>query len=236
MLNILIATKNKELVVNIINNVIANHSNARISQISYTAEQTILALTNKNINMIILDLKTLKKETISILNRITLLNEIKYIKSIVILSNDIDSIKIFLPNEFILDYILYNSIVDKSFHKLGQLINQKNDYKIRKLIINELRYLQYNIEYKGTLYLTDAIDYIYNNKHLKINNLQKEVYPLISKIYNKSINNIKCNIRRATDCMYNDCESKRLQTYFGVLDDEKPSIKEIIYTVIGKIG
>lgn len=35
--------------------------------------------------------------------------------------------------------------------------------------------------------------------------------------------------------MYNDCESKRLQKYFGLSDDEKPTVKEVIYTVLDKI-
>lgn len=68
-----------------------------------------------------------------------------------------------------------------------------------------------------------------------IDNLQRDIYPLISKVYNKTINNIKCNINNATESMYYRCESKILREYFKFHDDTKPTAKTVIYTILNKI-
>lgn len=50
-------------------------------------------------------------------------------------------------------------------------------------IKEELNYLGYNPKYYGTKYLEEVIYILYNNEN--INNLQKEVYPIIARKYNK---------------------------------------------------
>jgi len=101
---------------------------------------------------------------------------------------------------------------------------EKKDVEVkRKAIIKELEYISYNTDYKGTNYLIDTILQVYRNKNLIMENLQKDVYPIISDIYKKSVNTIRCNIRRATECMYCECDIKKLNEYFGIIDDERPS-------------
>lgn len=47
--------------------------------------------------------------------------------------------------------------------------------------------------------MIDAIEYCYtNNKSDTLNNLEKNVYVHVAKKYNKSLNNIKTNIIKAT--------------------------------------
>jgi len=63
-----------------------------------------------------------------------------------------------------------------------------------------LEKLGYNWKYKGTNYLLEAIIYIYKNNNLDLlDNLEKNVYKYISCRYNKSINNVKTNIIKATN-------------------------------------
>lgn len=68
-----------------------------------------------------------------------------------------------------------------------------------------------------------------------INNLQKDIYPIIASIYNTSVHNVKCNINNATEAMYYKCDATVLKEYFKFFDDNKPTTKTVIYTVLNKI-
>ena len=56
-----------------------------------------------------------------------------------------------------------------------------------------------------------AIEYIAKNKE---ENLEKDIYPIISKKCNQTFHNIKCNINRANNAMYYECEEERLKLFF----------------------
>lgn len=72
-------------------------------------------------------------------------------------------------------------------------------------------------------------------KGLDSKNLSKNIYPLIAKKYNKSVNNIHTNIKQATKYMYRDCDSNILKNYFCFYDDVKPTEKQVIYTILNKL-
>lgn len=95
-----------------------------------------------------------------------------------------------------------------------------------------------NIEQTTEVLNNNDIDIIILDLRILQNNITS-MFDMIKKErmdkYKKSVENIRTNLKRATDCMYNDCESKRLQKYFGLSDDEKPTVKEVIYTVLDKI-
>lgn len=65
--------------------------------------------------------------------------------------------------------------------------------------------------------------------------MEKEIYPAISKRCGQSIHNIKCDINRANNIMYCECEVERMKEYFGFIKDTKPKVKVIIDTIINKI-
>lgn len=103
---------------------------------------------------------------------------------------------------------------------------------VKSKIIKELKKLNYNFSYKGTEYLVYSIIVAYNLKKDSYD-LQYEIYPIVAKKYDESINNIKCNITNATDKMYYDCEEKILFEYINC--NSKPGPKKIIHTVLQKI-
>ena len=125
---------------------------------------------------------------------------------------------------------------DKVINKLNNLIENRDLFLKRKEIITELTSIKYNIQYKGTNYLIDTILQMYINKDLMFHDLQNSVYPIVARKHKKTVNTIRCNIRHATTCMYCDCDIERLQKYFGLLDDDPPTVKEVIYTVLEKIS
>lgn len=65
--------------------------------------------------------------------------------------------------------------------------------------------------------------------------LEKEIYPKLSKKYKKTVNNIKTNIINATTIMFYDCESNILENYFGIRENEKPTPKTVVSTIIGNL-
>ena len=77
---------------------------------------------------------------------------------------------------------------------------------------------------------------MYINKDIIFHDLKNDVYPVISRRYKKSVNTIRCDIRRATTCMYYECDVNRLRDYFGVSGSQNPTVKEVIYTILSKIG
>jgi len=117
-------------------------------------------------------------------------------------------------------------------------LNKTLYMSIKKIIIRELKYLNYNLSHIGTKYLIDTIIELYYSGETTLSqNLTKTVYPILSRKYNKSINNIKINITRATTNMYYNCPEERLQNFFGFSSViEKPHSKEIIYIILNKLA
>lgn len=83
----------------------------------------------------------------------------------------------------------------------------------------------------------ESIVFIINNKNYNIllDNLEKNVYPIIANRHKKTTGNIKSNIVKATNNMYNDCNINYLLQYFQYKDDIKPTPKVVISTIINKV-
>ena len=81
----------------------------------------------------------------------------------------------------------------------------------------------------------EAILLLYYNKLWEDIKLEKEIYPIISKKYKKSVNSIKCNIIYATNEMFFDCNQETLLSYLEEYSLLKPGPKKIIFSVLEKI-
>lgn len=126
-------------------------------------------------------------------------------------------------------------INQKILKDIGMLI-EKYDFEYKKnKIVKELQYIGYKFKYKGTHYLVDTILQMYSKQNHMIDNLQSGIYPIIAKKYNKTVHNIKSSINKATECMYYECDAARLKNYFQFNYDIKPTVKQVIFTVINKI-
>lgn len=120
--------------------------------------------------------------------------------------------------------------------KLKELIVKKNNSeKTRIKIHNELEYLCYNQFYVGTKYLEEIIFELYKSKNTFAGNLKKEIYPIIAKRYNKSIDTIYCDIKLSTRNMILDCKEEKIIKYFSYSYFVTPKVKEIILTILNKI-
>lgn len=116
--------------------------------------------------------------------------------------------------------------------------NMINEIVVKNKIKQELKKIAYNFSYKGTSYLVETIYILYRSFHKKPEecNLEDEIYPLVAEKYNTSANNVKCNIRNATDKMFYDCDEEVLKSYFGMYLMLKPGPKLVIRTVLKKLN
>lgn len=150
-----------------------------------------------------------------------------------------------LSQDFLIKYrkIITELVVGKSLYlidkkalkDLKQIIELRDFAKKKVKVIKELESIGYKFKYKGTHYLVDTILHMYANQDSMIDNLQSSIYPIIAAKYKKTVYNIKSSIDKATDCMYCDCDSCVLQNYFKFFDDTKPTVKEVVYTVMNRL-
>ena len=239
MINILIADDNLDYATSLMNYINLKNESIRVCNIISDGNNVINFLNNyNNIDVVLLDYKMPSYNGKEILNQIN--NKIKYKKSFIIISGEFNEARNLYDNEMV--YTVMNKLVGLStiYSTINELIihkekrNLENDRKQK--VIKELLYLGYDISHKGTSYLIDVINYIQNNQNKNLDNLNRDVYPIIAQIHNVNVHNIKCYIARETNEMYLKCKTKRLQDYFSYAEDTKPNVKTVIYTIINKIA
>lgn len=123
----------------------------------------------------------------------------------------------------------------KHVKSLNRLINNYDVEIRREKIIKELEFIGYKFKYKGTHYLVDTIMMMFLKQDSMVDSLQSTIYPIIADKYKKSIINIKSSINKATECMYCECDSQKLAQYFHFSLDTKPTVKQVIFTIVNKI-
>lgn len=234
MVNLLIVDDDLNFCKNI-TNVLTKNKNVRICKICTNGLEALNVLNKEDIDIIILDIIMPTCNGIDVLNALSSQKNSKYNNSIIVISGEFSFFQQLVNNPFVYDYILKGSSNDKVLKQVNKLIENKDISLQRAKIANELKKIGYDINYKGTIYLIDAIFQMYLYKENFIDNLQKDIYPIISKMYNKSVHNIKCNITNATELMYYKCDINTLKEYFNFYDDTKPTVKTVIYTVLNKI-
>lgn len=235
MVNTLIVDDNLDFSKQLINN-ISESMDIRICKICTNGNEALEILKNSEIDIIILDMIMPDCDGIELLKRLTNLQKEKYKNSIIAISGYNSFFSQLVDNPLVYDFIMKGIRKEEMIYRIKRLIDYKNIENKKRMIIDELESIGYDIGYKGTLYLIEAILQIYIRGELMIDNLQKDIYPTISKIYHKTINNIKCNINNATEAMYYKFDSQKLKSYFNFYDDIKPTTKTVIYTVLKNIS
>ncbi len=228
MVKLIIADKDFNNVKDIINNVTSKNNDIKISQIICSSKEFEEKIEAFDVMLVNANLEIEK-----IINKIY--EDEKFYNSVLVITSSIKNIEPIIESKYIYDYVIEGTNYEEIGYKIDRLIKLKDKDNKLKDILKELKYIGYNIEYVGTKYLAESILEIYFNKEKMLDNLQKEIYPIVAMKYNKSVHNVKCNINRATECMYYDCDSERLKKYFGFYDDIKPTAKIVAFTVLNKI-
>lgn len=129
---------------------------------------------------------------------------------------------------------------DEILEKIKKLkidISKEDNVRIMKdKVFSELVYVGFNPKHIGTQYLLEAILYIYKNKDKKLmNNIENNVYKLIAEQYHRTKESVKSSILKATNAMYEESDFSKLEKYFSLMDNYKPTPKVIISTILLKI-
>lgn len=239
MYNMLIIDDNIFFVKKLVNIIGNSIKNIRIYSIATNGFEARTMLQKKDIDIVLLDLKMPNINGLEILNSFSEEQKEQYKSSIILVSGELELILKARNNSTVYGYITKTSNISNLIDKLNDIIEEKNkDIKEKELvkqIVNEVQFLGYNLSYKGTTYLIETIIYMKKNMNNSYENLSKSIYPILAKKYKKSITNIKCNISKATDIMYYECERNKLNEYFKFNSDCKPKPKLVINTIANKI-
>lgn len=236
MLNLLIVDKDVIHAKSVLNYISENSYQIRVHSIASNLAEALEILNTGFIDMTVINLDCEVHDIIETLYSINDIYFEKYNKSILILTNNTSEI---YKHSYIYSYVNSSIDIPHLFSKLNKIAKSKTskiDNSILLTKINsELEYIGYNLSYNGTKYIAETIALIYNN-YDNSEKLSRNIYPIIAKRYNKTVNNIKCNITKATTSMFYDCEQNRLKDYFQFYSDTKPKPKTVIHTVLSKIN
>lgn len=207
MIRTLIVEDNLNYVKSMTNLVINRIKEIHITNIATTIAEAINIIINNNIDLVFLDLKLPDATGMELINQIKNMNSIKKPK-IIIISSELDLIQDIENKE---NFCVINKLKDSEFilNEIKEVTNQikysQNEEQIKKRIVYELDNIGYNFKYKGTQYIYDTILFIYQSNNLDLlNNVEKNVYKFIAYRYEKSVNNIKTNIIKATNLIKYD--------------------------------
>lgn len=232
MYNVIIISKDLKFPYIITNMICPKFPNIKVYSIFSNILDTLNFISINIVDILIFDSKLNTSEINYFFNCLKENNLKNYENSIFLISNNNHYINTNNSNK----YIFSLCPINKLENNLKIFLNNKTTSIIEK-INNELHKINYNFSYVGTKYLADAISIVskkYNNEICNIN-LSKQIYPIIAKKYNKSVYSIKTNIIRSTTNMYYDCDETTFCEYFGYAFSFKPTIKDIIFTILTKI-
>ncbi len=234
MLNLLIIDKDVNHSMKLLNE-FSKNAEIKVYNVTSTLLDGIKLLNTGIIDITIINLNCTIDEITNAFKLISKSYIEKYNKSMIVLSSKVSKLT---SNDFVYSFIDDTEDISKIYIKTCEIVENKF-YKINKIdlltkINKELEYIGYNMSYNGTKYLSECIALIYSS-HDYSENLNKNIYPVIAKKYNKTINNVKCSITCATTSMFYDCDETRLKNYFNFYTVIKPKPKVVIYTILNKI-
>lgn len=230
----LVIIENKNVGIKLINKVSETNKNIRLYNYCNNIKDAIIVLESAKVDFIILEINFENLFGIELIKYLINNDRKEYYNSIIILSN-----KKISNNSFAFEYIAKPVSLAKLFGCINNICNYKektNTYlELQNKISKELEILGYNLKLVGSKYLVETILEIYCKKDYLGNDLKNNIYALLAKRYNKSVNTIYGDIKQATKNMYSVCNKKVIMTYFDLDKYKKPKIQEIIFRVLNKI-
>ncbi len=210
MIKTLIADDNLSYAKNIINNIISKITDIKLEYVCTNGKETLDAISKKPFDLIFLDLQLPKLNGLEILKEINRLNSVKKPK-VIIISGDMPLIEQIKSYDNICNIILKTESNDVICRKIEEVVNDMKyelTYSTVKLkVVSELTEMGYNFKYVGTKYILESIMYIYeNNTFDLLDNLEKNVYKIVSYNNHKTLENVKTNIIKSTKLRHRNNE------------------------------
>lgn len=241
MINVLIVEDNIHYATTLFNYINRDSKYIRVVEIASNGNEALRAIKfRQEIDVILLDLNLPIYSGIDVLNKIPENKKNKLSKSIIIITGEGEKHNSKLVNNQMVNCILNKTGgIERIAKKIEEITEEKRKKdtrdRLNQKIFQELSYLGYDISHKGTKYIGFCIFNVITSEKSHLDNLKKELYPLVASEYNEKIHNIKCNIIRATENMYYNCEADKIKKYFCYHDCKKPHVKTIIFTIANKL-
>lgn len=223
MYKIVIFSDNFDVVKKTCNTLLSKFNNLHLLGVSSTYDELLELTTNSKINMLILsetDMKCAKVEQF-----------VKKIENKIVLCQDATKHKN-------LKYVLYLPLETDPEHSINlfkKFISKVNNKIIHKKVFDILEKLNFDFKLIGTNYLLDAIIYSYMNKNdYRFENLEKNIYPHVAKLYHASDSNIKWSIIRSVNNMNAHQDPSNLDNPY-INFCEKVTPKLLINEIVNKI-
>lgn len=232
----MIIERNPKELDKIVNSICDKFQNIRVCHISYDDKKVLNILEKNIIDFILLDCKANEINDLKFVNYIQNKKLEQYKKSIIVKLDKTINLNDFNENRYIFSYTSDINTMYKDIRKL--VLEQKETYnhkRIKNKIKEQLTYLSYNYSYSGTRYIEETILEIYKDRYNFDGNLSKNIYPIIAKKHNKTVDTIYGNIKQTTNYMLLECNKNRIMDYLGYGDYVKPKIQDIIFAIVNKL-
>lgn len=191
MYNLMIIERNPKELDKIVNSICDKFQNIRVCHISYDDKKVLNILEKNIIDFILLDCKANEINDLKFVNYIQNKKLEQYKKSIIVKLDKTINLNDFNENRYIFSYTSDINTMYKDIRKL--VLEQKETYnhkRIKNKIKEQLTYLSYNYSYSGTRYIEETILEIYKDRYNFDGNLSKNIYPIIAKKHNKTVDTI----------------------------------------------
>lgn len=236
MYNLMIIERNPKELDKIVNSICDKFQNIRVCHISYDDKKVLNILEKNIIDFILLDCKANEINDLKFVNYIQNKKLEQYKKSIIVKLDKTINLNDFNENRYIFSY---TSDINTMYRDIRKLVfEQKENHNFKRIknkIKEQLTYLSYNYSYSGTRYIEETILEIYKDRYNFDGNLSKNIYPIIAKMHNKTVDTIYGNIKQATNYMLLECNKDRIMNYLGYGDYVKPKIQDIIFAIVNKL-
>lgn len=199
MIKVLIVDNNLNYAQKILNEVLSKIPEINVKYIVTTVHETIEVLRKEEITLILLSSQLQDGTSFDVIKQIKAMNFISE-PDIIMISENMHTYDQSVKNQPIFVKTQTGKNIQKTIQNYVYTRKNENEKKqIKDKIISEIKNIGYNFKYIGTIYIIESILYIYMSNNLELlDNLENNVYKYIAFKYQKSLNNIKTNIVKAT--------------------------------------
>ena len=199
MIKVLIVDNNLNYAQKILNEVLSKIPEINVKYIVTTVHETIEVLRKEEITLILLSSQLQDGTSFDVIKQIKAMNFISE-PDIIMISENMHTYNQSVKNQPICVKTQTGKNIQKTIQNYVYTRKNENEKKqIKDKIISEIKNIGYNFKYIGTIYIIESILYIYMSNNLELlDNLENNVYKYVAFKYQKSLNNIKTNIVKAT--------------------------------------
>lgn len=127
--------------------------------------------------------------------------------------------------------LYFSSVSDAIF----EIIEKNKVVNISKLVNQELKHFKFKTSTIGYKYLSDSIKLAMNNTDL-LRNTKRLLFKEVGKIYDKTSDQIKWNVEKCIDTIYQTTSLKDISDYFYINEKDKVTPKVFISRVVGTLS